>query len=221
MHLDQYIHNALPPLKDSDSLKKGLRWMDEFKVMHLPILNEKGVLLGIVSEEDIIDNDDILKTFKETSIHYQMLFASNTAHILDIIKLFAHTSSSVVPIIDKKEKYIGCISYDSLMKQMGHISFFCDPGGIIALEMNHHDYTLTQIANIVEGNGAKLLGVYVKNHEDSTKITVTIKINRNEISDIIQTFNRYEYSIVGTFSASEYNDDLQDKLDQFMNYLNV
>jgi len=219
--LTKYINNALPPLIETDTLVKALGWMDEFKVVHLPVLSKSGDLLGVISEEDIIDNDQVTGAVKQAHLHYQMLFVSSKAHVLDVIKMFAITNSSVLPVIDENEQYVGCVSYDSVMKEIGHISFFKDVGGIIAIEMNQHDYTLTQIANIVEGNGAKILGTYIKTHEDSTKITVTVKVNRNDIGDILQTFDRYEYNVVGTFDAKEYGDDTKDKFDQFMNFLNV
>ena len=219
--LKKYINNALPPLNEKDTLIKALGWMDEFKVMHLPVLSVKGELLGIISEEDIVDNDTVEGTIAEAHMHYQMLFVSSKAHVLDIIKTFAITNSSVVPVIDEHEQYVGCVSFESVMKEIGHISFFKDLGGIIALEMNEHDYSLTEIANIVESNGAKILGTYIKSHQDSTKITVTVKVNRNEISDVLQTFERYEYNVVGTFDAKEYEETQQDKFDQFMNFLNT
>jgi len=219
--LDQYINNALPPLTEKDSLQKALGWMDEFKVMHLPVLSASGELLGVLSEEDIIDNDNITASIGEANLHYQILFVAYKGHVLDVIKTFALTNSSVVPVIDQEEQYVGCISYDSVVKQIGNISFFKDVGGIIVLEMNEHDYTLTQIANIVEGNGAKVLGAYVKSHEDSTKISVTVKVNRNDIGAILQTFERYEYNVLGTFDAAEYQENVQDKFDQFMSFLNT
>ncbi len=219
--LDLYINQALPPLKDSDSLLKALGWMDEFKVSHLPVLDQNAKLLGVISEEDIIDNDKIDISIKEAHLHYQMLFLDHKSHLLDVFKSFAITTSSVVPIIDQNEQYQGCISYDSFIKQVGNIAFFKDTGGIISLQMNEHDYTLTQIANIVEGNGAKILGAFVHNLNDSTEIQVTVKVNRNDISDILQTFERYEYEVIATFSNSEYEQSLNDKYDNFMNYLNM
>jgi hypothetical protein len=80
---------------------------------------------------------------------------------------------------------------------------------------------LSEIARIVESNDAKILSSYISSHIDSTKLEVTIKINRTDLSAIIQTFNRYNYTIKASFHQSEYVDDLKDRFDSFMSFLNI
>ena len=89
------------------------------------------------------------------------------------------------------------------------------------LELNLHDYSLSEISRIVESNDAKILSLYISSHMDSTKLEVTIKINRTDLSAIIQTFNRYNYTIKASFHQSEYVDDLKDRFDSFMSFLNI
>ena len=52
-----FISYEIPALKSSDSGLKALTWMDEFKVSHLPIVNNEE-LLGIVSDDDIFGVDN-------------------------------------------------------------------------------------------------------------------------------------------------------------------
>jgi len=87
--------------------------------------------------------------------------------------------------------------------------------------LNLHDYSLSEISRIVESNDAKILSLYISSHTDSTKLEVTIKINRTDLSAIIQTFNRYNYTIKASFHQSEYVDDLKDRFDSFMSFLNI
>jgi hypothetical protein len=91
----------------------------------------------------------------------------------------------------------------------------------LVLELNIHDYSLSEIARIVESNDAKILSLYISSHIDSNKLELTVKINRTDLSPIIQTFNRYNYTIKASFHQSEYVDDLKDRFDSFMSFLNI
>jgi hypothetical protein len=50
---------------------------------------------------------------------------------------------------------------------------------------------------------------------------VTIKVNKNEVAPIIQTFNRYNYIVKDFYSEQHEEEDIQDRYDEFMTWLNV
>ena len=96
------------------------------------------------------------------------------------------------------------------------------PGAVIVLEMNAHDYSLAQIARIVEDNDAKILSSHVTSLANSFKIEVTLKINQTDMSSIIRSFMRFDYTIKASFQGkNRYEDVLRENYDQFMLYLNV
>lgn len=96
------------------------------------------------------------------------------------------------------------------------------PGGIIVLELNANDYSMAQIARIVEDNDAIILSSYVASKSNSFKIEVTLKINQTDLTSIIRSFMRYEYNIKASFQGNNrYEDVLRKNYDQFMLYLNV
>lgn len=67
-----------------------------------------------------------------------------------------------------------------------------EPGSIVVLEMNQVDYSLQQIAQIVEGNDGRVLSAYSHVLPGTMRLEVTLKINREDISDILQSFEHYE-----------------------------
>ena len=101
------------------------------------------------------------------------------------------------------------------------ISSIAENGGLIVLELNINDYSLSEVGQIVESNDSKVLSSYVTSHTDSTKLELTIKINKTNIADIIQTFNRYGYTIKASFQDSDYADNMKERLDYLMNYLKI
>jgi len=126
-----------------------------------------------------------------------------------------------LPVIDENDHYIGSILLTELVVNLSEITGINNPGGIIVLEMNIHDYSLSEIAQIVESNNNKIINSFVNTFNDSTRIEVTIKLNSVEIDAVIQTFIRYDYQIKASFTETDLNDNLSDRYNSLMNYLNI
>ena len=118
--------------------------------------------------------------------------------------------------------YQGLITLNDLLQNFANLSALKQPGGIIELELNVNDYTLTEISQIVEGNDAKILSLYVSSPEDSTQMNVTLKVSATDITSIIQTFNRYNYTVKASYMESDEMEDLMhNRFDAFMKYLSI
>ena len=93
-------------------------------------------------------------------------------------------------------------------------------GGVIVLEMNSNDYSLTEIASIVESNDTKILSSYIISKPTSTNIEVTIKLNRQDITAIIKDFERREYKVSASYKEEEADGDFLERYESLMRFLN-
>jgi acetoin utilization protein AcuB len=214
------ITHDIPPLKTSDTGLKALTWMEEFKVSHLPIVNHQD-FLGMISDADVLDMNAPDEAIGTHQLSLLKPFVKEDEHIYDVIKMVHKLGLSVIPVLGQDEKFVGTISLPGLVKSFAEMAAVKEPGGVIVLEMNHHDYSLTEIAQIVESNDAKILSCSVTSQTESTKMEVTLKISKTDLSAIIQTFNRYNYTIKASFHQSEFGDEMKDRYDSFMNFLNI
>lgn len=214
------ITDEIPPLKTSDTGLMAINWMDEFKVSQLPIVNNNEYL-GLLSDTDILDMNITDEEIGKSKISLIRPFVYEHQHVYEVIKMISEMKLTVLPVLDEKEHYAGLIPVTSLLQQFSTLAATREPGGIIVLEMNLHDYSLTQIAQIVEGNDAKVLSVYMHHLAESTQIEVTIKINKEDLSAILQTFYRYNYNVKASFHQSEFSNDMKNRFDSFMNYINI
>ena len=214
------ISDLIPPLKPIDKGIMVLNWMDEFKVSHLPIVNNKEYL-GLISEVDILDNDITDDEIGQHKLSLIRPFVYENQHVYEVIKVISNMKLSVLPVLDEKNEYLGLIPASELLHLFSELAATNEPGGIIVLELNINDFYLSQIAQIVETNDGKILSFYLKHLSDSTKLELTLKLNREDLSGIIQTFNRYNYTIKATYHQKEFKDDMKDRYDSFMNYLNI
>ncbi len=215
------ISELIPPLRPSDTGAKGLLWMEIFRVSHLPIV-QQNEFLGLISDMDIFDRN---MTNEPLGSYQQPVFSPfvyEHQHLYEVVELASRLDLTAVPVLTEDHKYLGLISSRQLIQAFGDLAAVKAPGGILVLELNANDYSLSQIARMVEENDAKILSCYVTSPPDSVKIEVTLKINRVDLTSIIQTFLRYEYTVKASFQSNDQNEDiLRNNYDQFMMYLNV
>ncbi|MES2419506.1 MAG: CBS domain-containing protein [Bacteroidota bacterium] len=216
----ELISDLIPPLKTSDTVQKALERMSEFKLYHLPIVNETQ-FLGLISEDELIEVRDQETQIGGLSLSILNSFVFEDAHIYDIIRLFNQLHLSIVPVLDLNKNYLGVISIPNLLAYTAEIYAVKEPGGIIVLSINNRNNSLAHMAQIVEADNAQILSSYVSSFPDSTKLEVTLKINKTELSGIIASFERYNYEVKAVFNNIQSDNGTADRFNSFMNYLNV
>ncbi|MFI5140769.1 MAG: CBS domain-containing protein [Bacteroidia bacterium] len=220
MLIADLITKDIPAIKDSDTVEQALHWMEEFKVTHLPVLHNKK-LAGLVSEAELLDVTNSKSKITANHFNYIKPQIHQTQHAFDALRLMSGLHLTLIPVLDEKENYLGNITQKSVLDRLAGLSAVMEQGGIIELELNKTDYSLTQIAGIVEGNDAKILSSYVTSLPDSTKIQVTLKINRDDLTRILQTFYRYNYDVKASYHQAGYEDDLKTRFNEFIKYLDI
>ncbi|QDW26135.1 CBS domain-containing protein [Pedobacter sp. KBS0701] len=220
MFAAEIISDAIPSLRTDDTVQKALDRMNDFKLKHLPVVNEV-TLLGLVSEDDLlnIDNHDTL--LSDSAVNTLNVFVLNNAHTYDVIRLFSQLKLTVVPVLDQQKNYAGLIPINSMVNAIAEQYAVNEPGGIIVLEISNRDNSLAHIAQIVEADNAQVLSSYVNSFEDSTRLEVTLKVNKTEITSLVASFERYDYLVKEVYNNTQIDDGSQERYDSFMNYLNV
>ncbi len=174
MRAIELITDEIPPLTHSDSGEKALRWMDEFKVSHLPVL-KNGNFVGLLSESDVLDKMDLVENLDKLFDHLPRPYVFANAHIYEVLSKISEHKISVLPILDENEKYLGCTTVYHLLTVVANTGSIKESGGILVLEVNSIDYSMAQIAQIVESNNAKILSSYIMSSMDSNTLEVTLE----------------------------------------------
>lgn len=217
----ELISDVVTALKTSDTGTKALSWMEVFRIKHLPIVNQRD-FLGLISDTDIYDLNNPDEPVGNHNLSLQKPYVNEEAHIYEVIELLSRLELTLVPVLNNEMQYLGVVTQEDLTQKFAHLSAMQQPGGIIELEMNEHDYSLSEISQIVESNNAKILSLYVAVTEDNRKLRVTLKINQTDLAAIMQTFNRYSYSVVSSHTNGEDLDEFyQERFDVFLKYLNT
>ena len=217
----ELISDVVPSLKTSDTGLRALNWMEIFRISHLPIVNNKE-FLGLISDTDIYDLNMADEPIGNHRLSLFSPYVSNDTHIYGVIEIVSRLKLTVVPVLDSKKRYLGLITLNDLLAYFADLTATKNPGGIIVLELHENDYSLSQIAQIVEGNDAKILSVYIMSQDESMEMEVTLKINRTDLSPILQTFERYNYNVKASYMEDEELDNFyNNRFESFMKYLDI
>ena len=213
------IEESTPYLRITDSVQFAVELMEEFKQEHLPVLNGKE-LVGVVSEQQLLDTVGV-DLLSELSFPLIKIAVKEHTHLFDAMKAGFESRSSILPVVNSEDNYIGLISPRSLLIKLSEFNFVRESGGIFVLEIPAHDYSLAEISRIVESNKAAVLSIATATIEGSDDLQVTVKVNTLDLTYIIATLERYNYTISNIFHQAEQIDQLKERYDALMHYLNV
>lgn len=215
----QLISAHITPLQGDQTVEEALALMDDTEKHQLPLVDE-GVYKGILKENDLLEAD-ARQSLNELVYDLHPWAVKAEDHILNAVKLSAGHNLDIVPVIDAEKKYIGTIDSTELFRQHARISGAEDAGGLLVLEMDKPQYSFGEISRLVETNDAHITQLNTYTDETTGKTTATIRINKVEISDIVATFQRYEYHVVYFFGKEDYENELQHNFRNLMNYLSI
>lgn len=218
MELTDYISNDKIAVDNQQTIQQILHVFNATTYSHIPVTNNKK-LIGNVAKEDLILLDDKSKTLLEFEYLYDFFFAKGTDTLLELFSNYAVNNTTMLPIVDDNNNYVGYIDFNDLLSCFADTPFLSTEGSIILLEKNNQEYSMSEICQIVESNSNTVLGCFVFNQkEESTQIT--LKVKSLNINELIQSFRRYDYQILNALTEDSYLEDLKNRSEYLIKYLN-
>lgn len=214
------ISLTIPTLQLNDTVAQALQLMAEFHVEHLAVVAE-GKLAGVVYEDDLLNVADDNVALAEIQSAFSSLVVRADNHFLAAVQMFNEYGLTVIPVVEGDQEFIGAIVHTDLFKQLAKQTGANEPGGLIVLELEKRGYSFSEISKLVETNDAYITQLYSYYDNTTETFIVTLKVNKFEISDIVATFQRYDYTVKYYFGEELYENELRNNYDHLMNYLNM
>ena len=215
----QIISSQIEPLNYSQTVKDALYLMGDLKLQQLPVVKD-GLYEGLLSEEDLLDADgqDSLANFQYDLLPYSV---NALDHFLTAAKLTTEQRLKLIPVISGDKEYLGSISEEDLLRQFSRLNGVQERGALLVLSMNREDYSTGQLAKLVETNDAVITQLNTFYDEATDKLIVTLRINKEEVSDILSTFQRYDYEVIFHAGQEQYENELRRNYFHLMNFLQM
>ena len=216
--LNTYINTEIKPLQHSAPISDALDLFEEVAYSHFPV-TEDGVFIGCVSKESV-EFLNASAQLNENRFHFERFFVRSTMIWLDVLEVFAKNETNLLPVLDEKNNYIGYYELEDVIHFLHETPFIKEDGSILVVAKEINTFSMSQVAQIVESNQSKILGLFISNVAEN-KVEITIKLSQCSLNDIIQTFRRYAYEIISEHLEDSYLNGLRERSDYLDKYLNI
>jgi acetoin utilization protein AcuB len=220
MLVHELINTALPQLQPGDTVATALQLMSDFKLSHLPIVEEDRYL-GMLSEDDLLSIENETVNIESCKDDFTQASVTTGNHFLSAVNVANRYQTNIVPVITENREYLGSILGKELLSILGDFSGANENGAVIVLEMEAGKFSISEISRIVESDGASILHLNITSRPDSTLLQVTIHLNKREISVIVAAFERYEYSIYYYSGEEFFASEIDSNYKNLMNFLDI
>ena len=218
MNITDYIRNDFQPLTLQSTVKEALQLFKTYPTTHIPITKNNNYI-GCISQSDILTIDNENDSLKEQQDFLEHFLVNSEESIIELLKVFANNDTNILPAI-VKHQYVGYFELNDLLDVFSQSPFLNADGFILIVQKNSKEYSMSEIAQIVESNSGILLGNYISNYLGD-KTEVTLKISSQEINEIIQSFRRYNYTIITEHQDDFYLEELKNRSDYLQKFLNT
>jgi len=208
------------PVRTSDTGNSALMVMADFNVHHLPVVNNKE-LLGVISEEVIL-NHPLTDQVGSMEIMDGIAYALDTDHIFEIMRLLVRNNLTTIPVVDINKEYLGVIHHMHLLEFFAESYSLAEIGATILLKVSKRDYSLAELARIIESEGGRVLCSLLSDDPETDQLMVSLKLGSDDSERIVATLTRMGYQVEGNFThEEEYEGLYKDRFNSFLHYLNI
>ena len=218
MQLSNYITNDFKPLSPNDTVDMAIVLFDNFSMDFLPVV-EGDKLVGCLPSDFNLGTEK-RRLIGEYVNESDLFFLNKEGNLIDVLRILGNYDSNTVFITDNNNQYQGYITQYDVMSSLSHKPFFSELGGVIVVRKSMKEYSVSELAQIVESENAKIIGVIISDFIGEDAV-LTIKINRMRLGTIEASLKRFGYVILESYHENKNIDDFQERYDSLMSYLNI
>lgn len=218
MEISPHILTTVPVFGLGENIEGAIQFFKETPYTHVAV-TEGDVFVGLLSEVD-------LDIFEEGSkigayrLNLEWFSVAPETPWVDVMGIFTRNGANLLPVVDRDGKVLGYYHMADIVSAFIDTPFFAEPGGVLMVAKGIKDYSFSELAQIVESNNGRLLGAFITDMKNDV-VQITLKIVATDLNDIIQTFRRYNYTILSGSDDDQFLENLKQRSDYLDKYLNV
>lgn len=219
MFIGQYISYDYHEVSLRDSIDFASNKMIDNHSKNLAVVDDK-IFHGIITEDILLDQHDVYAPLESIRSQFKTFYLFDYQHIYDALQLISAYDYCFIPVLNKNHEYLGVLTKQDLLIALNQ-TLGNDEGAIIVLELGIRDNALSHIARIIESENTSILSTAIHQIPDSSKLEMTIKVNKTNISSVVASLWRNDYVVKATFRDGGNQSDIQDRYELLMNYLDL
>ena len=207
-------------LSTGDTVEDALVSLADEGLRHLPVVDADGRLLSIVSEAALHAYPEADATLGDLPLGVAApVSAPPGTHVFDAAHLLREHDLGALPVATEEGEYVGLVVRQAVFGQLAHMLATEEPGSILVVEVARADFSLAQLAHLVEQSGVRILSASTEDDPGAGQVRVTLKLNVTDTARVRHLLAHHEVRVVGLFDEAE--SDIEARAAAFLRYLDV
>jgi CBS-domain-containing membrane protein len=215
----QIISPEIKPLHLAQTVEQALEEMDSHLLLHLPVVVE-GQYKGLLSSDDLLDAD-AQQLIGDMQVPTVLASVAAHEHFFSAVRTMANQNLSALPVVAANQEYVGTITRQQLFLHVANALGLQSSGALIVLQLEPRQFSISELSKLVETNDATITQLNTSIDEASGLLTITIRLNKEEVSGIIATLQRYDYHVEYYSGEEHYENELRHNYNHLMNFLTI
>ncbi len=208
MFVSERMTKDVSVVTPEDSVAKAFQILKEKRHSQLPVVDNKGKLVGLVTEKLLTE----VSPSKATSLSvYEINYLLSKTKVADIMKTnifttnpeqliedaaFVMKSNDIgsLPVVDDSNKLVGIVTRLDIFSAFIDIMGVNEGGARIVLKVDDKLGTFADISNIIKQYGVNI--THVSNFTFNNDVEIIIKLNTNEVDEIIKKLEEHGYTVL-------------------------
>lgn len=215
----QIISHNIQPAKLNWTVQEAIDLAAEKDYAYLPIVDDNRCLgvLSISALEQAAP-EELISDFAYRIQPFQVRAKDHVFRALAVFS--AQPGIDFIPVVDEEGQLTGFVERKDTLRLAASLLGLHDTGPLIVVEMDYRDFAPGELSKIVETNDAQITQLNTT-ISDQGKLIASIRVNTPEVSDIVATLQRYDYSVLYFEGEEQYQNQLRQNYDLLMNFLEM
>jgi CBS domain-containing protein len=202
----------------NDKIADAIQACKHYGFSHIPIV-EKGIFRGMMRCDDLMEYENEEEKLESLRDYIEKIYLSDKMSWTDTLALMIRNEANVLGVLDLSGKFIGIKLLDDLINYLAEKDFVNKNGYILVIRKNTTDFSISEVAQIIESDGGVILGILVNESNGETELEV--KIQSEDINEIIQSFRRFDYTILSEMEEDLHLQELKEHSAFLKKYLEI
>jgi len=175
--------------------------------------------IGILNKSDFTEIIGEINIYELVGlVEKPFLFEDYT--FFDWLKMKNKYDFEFLPIIDFENNYKRQIDTNSIIGDINRSGLILDHSSVLVLRKETTDFSFSEVFQVAESNGAKVLASYIKK-SDKEYTDVVLNIYHTGLNELLQSYRRYKYDVISIHDEDLHHETLKENSDYFSKYLTV
>lgn len=220
MQIQDLNYAGLPWIQQTDSVAMALQQMEDEQVTQLPVVDGT-TYVGILAMDVLLETADDTQLIQQLSGFLPRPAVHAEDHVLTALQLATEHGLTVIPITTAEGELMGVLTQSEIIRFTAGFLGIAEGGALLVVEKELHQYAASEVIKLVETNDTQVLQLNTQVIPPTGMMRITLRLNKTEISAIISTFQRYDYTIRFFIGEEQYANELRANYDNLIHYLKV